>query len=241
MSKSVPKQKRALQTYNAILDCVEELILKNSSEKLTPRAVVLATGVPQGTLYRYFADVAEMRDALFERYMIKFREDVRNVYETANPLDVVAAMETLFALILDLNRANPVLLALSLDPTTQSRARAVVYQRELIATCIADALVRKGLIRDYDKAFLDDLYLCVLVSASLTKEAFLWDPAGDEYVIEAGRQIIRRQAEGLSSRSVEGRAGAMKPAADAGLSTIRHRETGRLKHLKNYRRGLQSR
>ena len=166
MSKTVPKQKRAQQTYNAILDCVEELILKDPTEKLTPRAVVLATGVPQGTLYRYFADVSEMRDALFERYMIKFYEDVRNVYETANPADVISAMETLFELILGLNRANPVLLALSLDPTTQSRARAVVYQRELIATCIADALVRKGLIEDYDKPLLDEIYLCVLIAAS---------------------------------------------------------------------------
>jgi len=213
MSKTVPQQKRAQQTYNAILDCVENIILNNSAEKLTPRAVVIGTGVPQGTLYRYFSDVAEMRDALFERYMIKFREDVRNVYESAHPHDVVDAMENLFELILGLNRANPVLLALSLDPTTQSRARAVVYQRELIATCIADALVRKGLLSSYDKAFLDEIYLCVLVSASLTKEAFLWDPAGDEFVIESGRQIVRRQAEGLASR--------VKPTASGtdGLST----------------------
>jgi AcrR family transcriptional regulator len=240
MSKTVPKQKRAQQTYNAILDCVEELILKDSSEKLTPRAVVLATGVPQGTLYRYFSDVSEMRDALFERYMIKFREDVRNVYETANPPDVIAAMETLFELILGLNRANPVLLALSLDPTTQSRARAVVYQRELIATCIADALVRKGLIRDYDKPFLDEIYLCVLVAASLTKEAFLWDPAGDEFVIESGRQIIRRQAEGLSSRSAAGQGKDARTPVDTDRLAER-RETRQSKHLRNYRRALQKR
>lgn len=238
MSKTIPKQKRALKTYNAILDCVEELILKDSSEKLTPRAVVLATGVPQGTLYRYFADVAEMRDALFERYMIKFREDVRNVYETANPPDVIAAMETLFELILGLNRANPVLLALSLDPTTQSRARAVVYQRELIATCIADALVRKGLIQVYDKAFLDEIYLCVLVAASLTKEAFLWDPAGDEYVIESGRQIIRRQAEGLSSRSAARQGNSAQALADPARAAAQ-RQARRFKHLRNYRRAFQ--
>jgi AcrR family transcriptional regulator len=175
-----------------------------------------------------------MRDALFERYMTQFREDVRLVYEAANPPDVVAAMETLFDLILDLNRANPVLLALSLDPTTQSRARAVAYQRELIATSIADALVRKGLIRDYDKPFLDEIYLCVIVAASLTKEAFLWDPAGDEFVIESGRQIIRRQAEGLCSRS---------EPSQAGLSTdwpgTEPRQTRRFKYLRNYRRAKQ--
>jgi AcrR family transcriptional regulator len=220
------------------LDCVEELILKHPSEKLTPRTVVIATGVPQGTLYRYFSDVAEMRDALFERYMIKFREDVRNVYETGNPADVIAAMETLFELILGLNRANPVLLALSLDPTTQSRARAVVYQRELIATCIADALVRKGLIRDYDKAFLDEIYLCVLIAASLTKEAFLWDPEGDDFVIESGRQIIRRQAEGLSSRSIRSQNGSSKAPIGAGQPAGGHRQDRRFKYLRNYRRTL---
>jgi AcrR family transcriptional regulator len=201
MPKTEPKQQRARRTYNAILDSVDELIRTKPSEKLTPRAVVLATGIPQGTVYRYFADVAEMRDALFERYMTQFQEEVRTVFETANPPNVVAAMETLFELILNLNRTYPVLLTLSLDPTTQSRARAVTYQRELIATAIADALVRKGLIAEYDKVFLDDLYLCVLVSASLTKEAFLWDPAGDRFVIDSGRAILRRQAEGFLKKS----------------------------------------
>jgi AcrR family transcriptional regulator len=120
MWKTVPKLKRALQIYNTILDYVEEILLNNSSEELTLRVVVLVTGVPQGALYRYFSDISEMLDALFERYMIKFWEDVRNVCAAANPPDVVAAMETLFELILGLNRANPGLLALSLDPTTQS-------------------------------------------------------------------------------------------------------------------------
>jgi AcrR family transcriptional regulator/HEPN domain-containing protein len=201
MAKTEPKQQRARRTYNAILDSVDELIRTKPSEKLTPRAVVLATGIPQGTVYRYFADVAEMRDALFERYMTQFQEEVRTVFETANPPNVVAAMETLFELILNLNRTYPVLLTLSLDPTTQSRARAVSYQRELIATAIADALVRKGLIAEYDKVFLDEIYLCVLVSASLTKEAFLWDPAGDRFVIDSGRAILRRQAEGFLKKT----------------------------------------
>jgi AcrR family transcriptional regulator/HEPN domain-containing protein len=201
MAKTEPKQQRARRTYNAILDSVDELIRTKPSEKLTPRAVVLATGIPQGTVYRYFADVAEMRDALFERYMTQFQEEVRTVFETANPPNVVAAMETLFELILNLNRTYPVLLTLSLDPTTQSRARAVSYQRELIATAIADALVRKGLIAEYDKVFLDEIYLCVLVSASLTQEAFLWDPAGDRFVIDSGRAILRRQAEGFLKKS----------------------------------------
>lgn len=202
MAKTEPKQQRARRTYNAILDSVDELIRTKPSEKLTPRAVVLATGIPQGTVYRYFADVAEMRDALFERYMTQFQEEVRTVFENANPPNVVAAVETLFELILNLNRTYPVLLTLSLDPTTQSRARAVTYQRELIATAIADALVRKGLIAEYDKVFLDEIYLCVLVSASLTKEAFLWDPAGDRFVIDSGRAILRRQAEGFLKKSL---------------------------------------
>ena len=239
MLKTVPKQKRAQETYNAILDCVEQLILKESSEKLTPRAVVIATGVPQGTLYRYFADVSEMRDALFERYMINFKEDVRNVYETANTTDVVSAMETLFELILNLNRANPVLLTLSLDPTTQSRARAVVYQREMIAAYIADALVRKQLISDYDKAFLDEIYLCVLIAASLTKEAFLWDPAGDEFVIESGRRIIRRQAEGLAARSAP--ASIVQPDKAGVERATEVRDSRRNRNLKIYRRASRKR
>ena len=226
MKKTEPKQERAQRTYHAILDCVEAILLNDPAEKLTPRAVVVATGIPQGTVYRYFADVAEMRDALFERYMTHFQRDVRTEFEAADLPDVAAAMETLFEMILGLNRGNPALLALSLDPTTQSRVRAVAHQRELIATAIADALVRQGLIPGYDKGLLDEIYLCVLISASLTKEAFLWDPEGDSFVIESGRELLRRQAEHIVRKSG---VGEPKPALSA-------RPSSRFRQLKNYRR-----
>ncbi len=239
MQKSEPKQERAQRTYNTILDCVEHLIRTNSSEKLTPRAVVLETGIPQGTLYRYFADVAEMRDALFERYMTRFQEDLPAAYDKANPADVVEAMVALFDLVLAHNRAHPVLLELSLDPTTQHRLRAVAYQRELIAAGIADALVRKGIISGYDKAFLDELYFCVLISASMTKEAFLWDSHGDAYVIESGREIIRRQAHGLLAK-LDAPAAPAEPARPAGRAR-KASQTGDDGRLKNYRRTLRDR
>jgi AcrR family transcriptional regulator len=229
--KSEPKQERALKTYHAILDCVEALLLANPDAKLTPRAVVQATGIPQGTVYRYFADVAEMRDALFERYMTNFQNDVRSVFEAADLPDVATAMEKLFEMILGLNRANPALLGLSLDPTTQSRVKAVALQRELIATAIADALVRGGLIAGYDKGLLDEIYLCVLISASLTKEAFLWDPEGDSFVIESGRELLRRQADHIIQKAT---------STGAAPAEVRKRATARpgmrYRQLKNYRR-----
>ena len=101
-------------------------------------------------------------------------------------------------------------------------------------------LRRKGLIRDYDKPFLDEIYLCVLVAASLTKEAFLWDPAGDEFVIDSGRQIIRRQAEGLSSRSAAGQGKDPRTPGDADRLG-EPRVPRQLKHLRNYRRALHQR
>lgn len=229
--KTEPKQERAQRTYHAILDCVEAILLKNPDEKLTPRAVVQATGIPQGTVYRYFADVAEMRDALFERYMTHFQRDVSAAFEAADLPDVAAAMETLFAMILGLNRGNPALLGLSLDPTTQSRVRAVAHQRELIATAIADALVRAGLISGYDKGLLDEIYLCVLISASLTKEAFLWDPQGDSFVIESGRELLRRQAEHIMQKAAS--AGAVPAEARKRPAA---RPSMRYSQLKNYRR-----
>lgn len=239
MQKIEPKQERAQRTYNAILDCVERLILTNSSEKLTPRAVVLETGIPQGTLYRYFADVAEMRDALFERYMTRFQEELPAAYDEINPANVVEAMVALFDQVLAYNRANPVLLELSLDPITQHRLRAVAYQRELIAGNIAEALVRKGIISRYDKPFLDELYLCVLISASLTKEAFLWDSDGDSYVIEAGREIVRRQAERLLAKLASEGSGGNLP--DRKGRKIKARPIDGLDRLKNYRRTLKGR
>ncbi len=232
--KTEPKQERAQRTYHAILDCVEAMLLKNPDEKLTPRAVVQATGIPQGTVYRYFADVAEMRDALFERYMTRFQHDVSSVFEAADLPDVGTAMETLFEMILGLNRGNPALLGLSLDPTTQSRVKAVAHQRELIATAIADALVRGGLIGGYDKGLLDEIYLCVLISASLTKEAFLWDPEGDGFVIESGRELLRRQADHIVQK-------ATSTGAASTPKRMVSRPGPRYRQLKNYRRATAKR
>jgi AcrR family transcriptional regulator len=193
-TKREPLQERAKKTYNSILDCVERIILTKSIDKLTPRAVVLETGITQGALYRYFADVIEMRDALFERYMAEFHELVSSSFEKAKLSDAAAAMELLFELVLDFNRRRPAMLRLSLDPTTHSRAHAVEQRRQSIASIIAETMRVKGIIADYDRATLEEIYLCVMVSASLTKAALLRAPDGDPLTIEAARRIIRRQA-----------------------------------------------
>ncbi len=193
-AKKEPRQERAKKTYNAILDCVERIILTKSIEKLTPRAVVLETGITQGALYRYFADVAEMRDALFERYMTEFHDLVRTSFEKAKLSDAVEAMELLFELVLGFHRRRPAILRLSLDPTTHGRAHAVETRRQSIASIIAETLRVKGIIKDYDRATLEEIYLCVMISASLTKAALLRAPDGDPLTIDAARRIIRRQA-----------------------------------------------
>lgn len=192
--KREPRQERAKKTYNTILDCVERIILTKSIEKLTPRAVVLETGITQGALYRYFADVIEMRDALFERYMAEFHALVSGSFEKARLANAADAMELLFELVLDFNRRRPAILRLSLDPTTHGRVHAVEQQRQSIASIIAETLRVKGIIKDYDRATLEEIYLCVLISASLTKAALLRAPDGDPLTIDAARRIIRRQA-----------------------------------------------
>lgn len=199
-----PLQDRGKKTYNRILDCVERIIQTRSVEKLTPRAVVLETGVSQGALYRYFADASEMRDALFERYMAEFEEFASARFQEADLSNAVEAMELLFELVLDFNRSRPAMLRLSLDPTTHSRIHTVEQQRQSVASIIAETMRVKGIIDNYDRLTIEEIYLCVLISASLTKAALLRAPEGDLLTINAARRIIRRQAEAFSSPQLRG-------------------------------------
>jgi hypothetical protein len=63
--------------------------------------------------------------------MIKFRDDVRNVYETAKSNRCHFREETLFELILGLNRADPVLLALSTGPDDAKSGARCGYDKPL--------------------------------------------------------------------------------------------------------------
>jgi len=67
LTRTTPRQVRAAQTRDRILDAVEGLLATQTPESLTARQVAAAAHVPVGSLYRYFASVDGALAALFDR------------------------------------------------------------------------------------------------------------------------------------------------------------------------------
>jgi AcrR family transcriptional regulator len=63
-----PRQARAVETRQRVLDAAEKLLARTAPGGVTTRAVAEEAGVPVGTVYRYFANAEGMLTALFDRF-----------------------------------------------------------------------------------------------------------------------------------------------------------------------------
>ncbi len=88
-----PKQERARQTVEAVLEAVPRVLSRHGAEAITTNRVAEAAGVSIGSLYQYFPDKQAIFTALHDRHV----DDVRNVIErtladcTSAPLEDLTA------------------------------------------------------------------------------------------------------------------------------------------------------
>jgi AcrR family transcriptional regulator len=73
-----PKQRRARQTVDAILDAVVRLLKRERSDAITTNRIAEVAGVSIGSLYQYFPDKRAIFAALHERHV----EEIDRMVET---------------------------------------------------------------------------------------------------------------------------------------------------------------
>jgi len=66
---SIPKQKRAREKRQALLESGRELFLLNGYEQTTAKDIASHAGVATGTFYRYFADKRQLLMSLLENHL----------------------------------------------------------------------------------------------------------------------------------------------------------------------------
>lgn len=67
----VPKQERAQQKRNALLECGRSLFIANGYEQTTAKDIAAHAGVAVGTFYRYFSDKRQLLMSLLEDQLEK--------------------------------------------------------------------------------------------------------------------------------------------------------------------------
>src|SRR5580658_5824215 len=63
-----PKQRRARQTVEAVLDAVVRLLKRDGSKAITTNRIAEAAGVSIGSVYQYFPDKRAIFAALHDRH-----------------------------------------------------------------------------------------------------------------------------------------------------------------------------
>jgi AcrR family transcriptional regulator len=67
-SKIVPRQKRSVETYNALLDAAERLLREKPWEEISTVDIMQAAGVSNGAIYGRFKSKDDLLVALYERH-----------------------------------------------------------------------------------------------------------------------------------------------------------------------------
>jgi AcrR family transcriptional regulator len=92
-SRREPKQERARQTVEAVLEAVPRVLRRHGAEAITTNRVAEVAGVSVGSLYQYFPDKQAIFAALHDRHV----DDVRDVIERTVADCATAPLEDLSA------------------------------------------------------------------------------------------------------------------------------------------------
>ena len=107
-----PKQRRARQTVEAVLDAVIRLLKRHSGETITTNRIAEVAGVSIGSLYQYFPDKRAIFTALHQRHIDQIDRLVQNqlVQHAASSLEQL--MRALIKAMIDAHASDPELFEL---------------------------------------------------------------------------------------------------------------------------------
>jgi AcrR family transcriptional regulator len=107
-----PRQRRALETVDAILDAVVRLLKRGGLAALTTNRIAEAAGVSIGSVYQYFSDKDAIFRALHQRHIDEIDGLIAAtlVKHAASPLDVL--INALIDGMVDAHAVDPELYAL---------------------------------------------------------------------------------------------------------------------------------
>ncbi|MAY36667.1 MAG: hypothetical protein CMN84_11265 [Spongiibacteraceae bacterium] len=99
--RRIPKQKRAIAKYNAVLDACAQVLAKYGYQKATVLELSLVSDVPVATIYQYFPDKESIFQAWFERTLDQLFEFMAVSVEEHHDDDIETFIYQMIRLVLD--------------------------------------------------------------------------------------------------------------------------------------------
>jgi AcrR family transcriptional regulator len=188
--RRAPVQRRSAERLTRILDACADLLDEVGYDALSTRAVASRAGVPIGSVYRFFGNKRAMADALAERNLERFTEQVtRRLEETGAGGGWRAAMDAVLDEYLDMKRTAPGFSLVDFgNQIPLGTGHAEPNHR------VADRLTEllSGYLgRDPDEELRRTFLVAVETADTLVHLAFRVAPEGDERIIAEMRELLR--------------------------------------------------
>ncbi|WP_405874552.1 MULTISPECIES: TetR family transcriptional regulator [unclassified Streptomyces] len=187
--RRAPVQRRSAERLTRILDACADLLDEVGYDALSTRAVALRAGVPIGSVYRFFGNKRQMADALAQRNLERFTEQVTARLGSAGEGGWRSAMDAVLDEYLAMKRTAPGFSLVDFGNQIPVGARSAEPNHR-----VADRLT--GLLSGHlDREPDDDLRRTFLIAVetadTLVHLAFRVAPDGDAKIIEEARELLR--------------------------------------------------
>lgn len=179
---------------NEILDAARDLFLENGIEKTSVSEIVKKVGVAKGLFYYYFRSKEDLVNALFERFIDIFREQIKHTVDDEK-LEPVEKLRIIFKGIFLFHKVNGKMVSYFYDE------KNAVYSFKLLMKVIGEFpdLFNKLIMEGIDKGCFNTVYPIETVEVLLMGIGYISDSmamATDEDIfhnkLKASEYIIKR-------------------------------------------------
>ena len=186
--RRAPVQRRSAERLTRILDACADLLDEVGYDDLSTRAVAQRAGVPIGSVYRFFGNKRQMADALAQRNLERFTEQVGERLQGADGGWRVA-LDAVLDEYLAMKRTVPGFSLVDFGNQIPVGARVAEPNHR-----VADRLIEllSGYLgRDADEDLRRTFLIAVETADTLVHLAFRMAPEGDERIIQEMREMLR--------------------------------------------------
>ena len=182
-------QRRSAERLTRILDACADLLDEVGYDALSTRAVAQRAGVPIGSVYRFFGNKRQMADALAQRNLERFTEQVTERLKQDLDGGWRAAMDAVLDEYLAMKRTAPGFSLVDFGNQIPVGARDAEPNHR-VADRLTD-LLSGYLDREPDDDLRRTFLIAVETADTLVHLAFRVAPEGDEKIIEEARELLR--------------------------------------------------
>ncbi|MCX4879730.1 TetR/AcrR family transcriptional regulator [Streptomyces sp. NBC_00847] len=187
--RRAPVQRRSAERLTKILDACADLLDEVGYDDLSTRAVAQRAQVPIGSVYRFFGNKRQMADALAQRNLERFTEQVTERLKSAGDGGWRSAMDAVLDEYLAMKRTAPGFSLVDFGNQIPVGARGAEPNHR-VADRLTD-LLSGYLDREPDENLRRAFLIAVETADTLVHLAFRVAPGGDPKIIDEARELLR--------------------------------------------------